>query len=76
MFDVPEGTVVCTVCSRIRYACLKVKVSDTLLVAEVLSLQGNDIVGSSSLKCKIQTLDLVVSQLHLKNAFQMNGFVI
>lgn len=40
--------------------------SDTLLVAEVLSLQGNNVVGSSSLKCKIQTLDLVVSQLHLE----------
>lgn len=42
-----------SVYSRIRGACLKVKVSDTLLVAEVLSLQRNDIVGSSSLKRKI-----------------------
>lgn len=51
--------------SCIRSACLKVEVSDTFLVAEVLSFQGNDIMGSSSLKCMIETLDLLVSELHL-----------
>lgn len=61
----PKGTGVCGVYSCIRSACLKVKVSDTFLVAEVLSLQGNDIMGSSSLKCMIETLDLLVSELHL-----------
>lgn len=70
MSDVPRGTDVCSVYSRIRCACLKIKVSDTLLVAEVLSLQGNDIMGSSSLKCKIQTLDFIVSQLHLKKCLK------
>lgn len=63
---IPRVLIPHSVYSRIRCSCLKVKVSDTLLVAEVLSLQGNDIVGSSPLKCKIQTLDLVVSQLHLE----------
>lgn len=48
--------------------------SDTLLVAEVLSLQGNDVVGSSSLQCQIQTLDLVVSQLHLKRKKEKKAF--
>lgn len=58
------------VCIHALGACLKIKVSDTLLVAEVLSLQGNDIMGSSSLKCKIQTLDFIVSQLHLKKCLK------
>lgn len=40
--------------------------SDALLVTEVLSLQGDDIVGSSSLERVVQALDLRVPQLHLK----------
>lgn len=59
-----------TLYSCIRAACLKVKVSDTFLIAEVLSLQGNDIMGPSSLKRMIETLDLLVSELHLKARLQ------
>lgn len=56
---------VCVCVCAPRSACLKVKVSDTFLVAEVLSLQGNDIMGSSSLQSMVETLDLLVSDLHL-----------
>lgn len=41
--------------------------SDHFLVAAVLSLEGNHIMRSTSLQRMSQTLDLFVSQLHLKD---------
>lgn len=63
----PPGGYRCLHCvySSSSAACLEVKVSETFLVAEVLSLQGNDTAGSSSLERAIETLDLLVSELHL-----------
>lgn len=50
--------------------CLKVKMGDQFLVAHVLSLKGNHIMRSTTLKCMIQTLNLFVSQLHLREVFK------
>lgn len=41
---------------------------DQFLIADVLSLKRNDIMRSSSLKCTTETLNLFVSQLHLRRS--------
>lgn len=48
---------------------------DQFLIADVLSFEGNHIMRSSSLKCTIETLDLFVSQLHLREVFKINKLV-
>lgn len=51
---------------KCTHSCLKIEMSDHFLVAAVLSLEGNHIMRSTSLQRTSQTLDLPVSQLHLK----------